>query len=144
MADAESDSLLAQQPMAGIEPNRRLLLSREPARARPVIHLAPRCANPLRIGRFEDHRRSGWQQATVEANPATAANFGLTLPVVGLNSGLGTQLTTLPVAESVAQAPFAINVPSAPNGSTRRQLGAFYTPRSAADYMADWLVVLHG
>jgi len=39
---------------------------------------------------------------------------------------------------SVAAPPRADVVPSVSSDTTRRLLGAYYTPRSAADYMADW------
>ena len=32
------------------------------------------------------------------------------------------------------------DVPHAPSGTTQRQLGAYYTPCSAADFMADWII----
>src|SRR5438067_1983405 len=43
-------------------------------------------------------------------------------------------------AEPATQMPLFDADPPAPNGSTRRTLGAYYTPRTAADYMADWIV----
>src|SRR5215213_2373956 len=36
--------------------------------------------------------------------------------------------------------PSVLQVPYVPAASARKMLGAFYTPKSAADYMADWTV----
>src|SRR2546422_3890921 len=47
-------------------------------------------------------------------------------------------------AELAAQIPLLDADLLAPNGSSRRSLGAYYTPRSAADYMADWVVRYDG
>lgn len=52
--------------------------------------------------------------------------------------------STRPLANSGHIASVADARSFAPNGATRRQLGAFYTPRSAADYMADWVVRKNG
>ncbi len=43
-------------------------------------------------------------------------------------------------SEPLSQVSFANVGPHGSNGSTRRLLGAYYTPRSAAEYMADWIV----
>ncbi len=57
------------------------------------------------------------------------------------DKGVLEQLTLFPdPVESVAPATLVSSTSYALNNSTRRLLGAYYTPRSAADYMADWTV----